>query len=481
VRQFCLKGSMRLHPRLAGRARQVHGPFKSTLLFLALCFGGSGGASGAAYLGNPANYTHLLGGLRSGDVLTLEPGHYDRGLRVHDLHGSFEKPIVIEGPSEGRPAVLLGQQGKNTVSIKNAGYVVVRNLEIDGRGAFVDAVKAEGNADFAHHITLENLYIHNFAAQQQSVGISTKCPAWGWTVRGNRIEGVGTGMYFGDSDGSDPFIGGVIEENLVENTIGYNLQIKHQTMRPALAGIPTEPRMTIIRRNRFIKAKKGSEGPEARPSVLVGHFPLQGPGKNDKYAIYGNLFFQNPGEALFQGEGNFALYTNLFYNSYKSEFPAIAIQPHNDIPRLVRVFFNTVVHPGEGIRILSGKGSEDFVQEVVGNAVFADLAIQGGSWTDNFVAEYGEAFEYLRLPVTDLSEMSLAPQEGRLCAMHQIALLAGYPESDRDFYGRLRDRESFGAVSPVAACQKSLPSHSNSGRKRKQDLVVTGNSSAATS
>ncbi len=97
------------------------------------------------------------------------------------------------------PQYCLGSRGK----IRSVSVMPVTssygNLEIDGAGALqVDAVKAEGNADFAHHITLENLYIHNFAAQQQSVGISTKCPAWGWIVRGNRIEGVGTGMYFGD-------------------------------------------------------------------------------------------------------------------------------------------------------------------------------------------------------------------------------------------------------------------------------------------
>jgi hypothetical protein len=66
--------------------------------------------------------------------------------------------------------------------------------------------------------------------------------------------------------------------------------------------------------------------------------------------IYGNLFFENPNEALFQGEGNIALYSNVFFNSHDIEFPAIAIQPHNDIPRMVRVFQNSVMHPTLGIR-----------------------------------------------------------------------------------------------------------------------------------
>ena len=54
----------------------------------------------------------------------------------------------------------------------------------------------------------------------------------------------------------------------------------------------------------------------ARPSLLVGHFPLTGAGRNDVYEIYGNFFWQNPTEALFQGEGNIALYDNVFVNDF---------------------------------------------------------------------------------------------------------------------------------------------------------------------
>ena len=56
----------------------------------------------------------------------------------------------------------------------------------------------------------------------------------------------------------------------------------------------------------------------------------KGRGAEDDYAIYGNFFYQNRNEALFQGEGNVALYGNLFVNDYGD---AVRIQPHNDIPR----------------------------------------------------------------------------------------------------------------------------------------------------
>ncbi|MGB5776168.1 MAG: hypothetical protein WBP89_16060 [Sedimenticolaceae bacterium] len=332
--------------------RSRRGLFAPILIICLATLLGAPPAIAEIYTAHPANYHRLLTKLHPGDVLRLEAGQYTRGLRIHELHGTAKQPIVIEGPIDGEPAVLLGRPRSNIVSIKDASYVVIRNLEIDGRGAFVDGVKAEGNARFAHHITLENLHIHNLVRHQQSVGISTKCPAWDWVVRGNRIVGVGTGMYFGDSDGSDPFIGGMIEDNEVIDTIGYNLQIKHQAPRPIIGGMPTEPRMTIIRRNRFIKSADASQGQAARRNALIGHQPLEGPGQHDEYAIYANLFFQNPGEALFQGEGNLALYSNLFFNSHPVEVLAVAIQPHNNIPKRVRVLFNTVVHPWKGIRVL---------------------------------------------------------------------------------------------------------------------------------
>jgi len=266
----------------------------------ALLWIGDGVAQARVLFADPDNYRQLLRQLGPGDTLRLAPGKYRRGLVVHDLHGEPEAPIVIEGPADPPYAVILGRSGHNTVSIKDASHVVIRNVEIDGQGAFVDGVKCEGHAGYAHHITLENLRIHNLAKHQQSVGISTKCPAWDWVVRGNHIEGVGTGMYFGNSDGSDPFVGGLIENNEIINTIGYNLQIKHQKARPAIEGMPMDRRLTIIRRNRFVKEKGGSVDVAARPNVLVGHFPLEGPGSDDTYAIYGNLFFENPSEALFQ-------------------------------------------------------------------------------------------------------------------------------------------------------------------------------------
>jgi hypothetical protein len=377
-----------------------------TLLWLALMpLAGTASTVNAG----PDDYRQLLRKLAPGDYLVLAAGQYRRGLPVHGINGTADAPIVIEGPTDGPRAVLLGRPGHNIVSIKNSSHVVIRNLEIDGQGEFVDAVKAEGTAQFAHHITLENLLIHSLVRHQQSVGISSKCLAWGWVVRGNRIVGVGTGMYFGDADGSAPFIGGVIEGNQVINTIGYNLQIKHQKARPKIAVLPQGPQQTVIRDNLFVKAEGGSQGTAARPNLLVGHFPITGPGSDDRYVIHGNLFFQNPNEALFQGEGNIDLYANLFYRSDESEIPAVAIQPHNDIPRRVRVAFNTIVAPGAGIRVL--RKPDDWVDDqwLIGNAVFAQTPLRGGRQVGNIELPYADAAGYLRAPIDDLDGLDLSP------------------------------------------------------------------------
>jgi len=306
------------------------------------------------YEATPENYRRLLDRLRAGDTLALAPGEYRDGLRLHNLAGEPGRPITITGPARGPAASFVANEDRNTVSIVDSHHVVVRNLVLDGGGAPVDAIKAERPARYAHHITLENLLIRGHGNSQQNVGISTKCPAWNWVIRGNTIIGAGTGMYLGDSDGSAPFVAGVIEQNLIVDSIGYNLQIKHQHRRPDVGDMPRAAASdTVIRRNVFAKTA-GASTEMPRPNVLVGHFPPEGPGSDDRYVIYGNFFYANRTEALFQGEGNIALYDNLFVNPYGD---AIHIQPHNDIPKRIDIAFNTVLAEGVGISVVAGESS----------------------------------------------------------------------------------------------------------------------------
>ena len=400
------------------------------------------------YIADPDSYPRVIAQLQAGDHVRFLPGVYSQGLRIHGLEGTPEKPIVIEGPAQRQRAVFAGRPGRNTISIKISRHVILRNLELNGRGAYVDGVKAEGDSSYAHHITLENLLIHNFGSHQQIVGISTKCPAWGWVVRGNRIMGLGTGMYFGDSEGGDPFVGGLIEDNEIIDTIGYNLQIKHQKKRPLDSDLPLEPQMTVIRRNLFVKEAELPPNFSARPNVLIGHYPLSGVGQEDTYAIYDNFFFQNRDEALIQGEGNFALYSNLFFNSHRNDFPAIAVQPHNDIPRKVSIFHNTIVTPGTGIRVLTGPGQDRDQQLVTGNAVFAKVPISGGRPGQNLQRDFVDATEFLLSAVPDLDSISLRPvSDGMRTSPTSLEQFSAYPAFNLDYDGRKHDGSTLGAYS----------------------------------
>ncbi len=325
--------------------------------------------------GSPDNYRQLLRQLGPGDELQLTAGEYLRGLPLHRLHGAPEKPVIISGPPRGAAAIFVARPGQNTVSIVDAVHVTVRDLALEGRGIAVDAVKCEGHAAFAHHITLENLRIEGHGATQQTVGISTKCPAWGWVIRGNVIRGAGTGIYLGDSDGSDPFVGGLIEGNVIADSVGYNLQIKHQAARPTVSGMPVGASETVIRDNVFLKSLPAREAAMPRPSVLVGHWPLSGPGSHDRYLVERNVFHGNPVESLFQGEGNITLRDNTFI---APDGDAIRIQPHNDVPREVLVEGNVIRARGAGIVLVAGEGAGAHRQMVRHNAVVAAQPVSAG-------------------------------------------------------------------------------------------------------
>ena len=250
------------------------------LLSLVSVFGCGGVApseTGAkVYQANPGNYQRLLRHLRPGDTLLLAPGTYESrrsspGLPLFRVHGTPDAPIVISGPESGPPAVLIGQSSHNTVRFSNASYITIRNLEIDGRNRGGDGIKAQG---IAHHITIENVKIRGVGNEQGTVGISTNGgTTWNWVIRNCVIQGAGTGMYLGNSDGNEPFIAGLIEHNLIIDTIGYNIEIKHQNPRPRVPGIPTGRSKTIIRHNVFSKRSKFLDWESGQTKFVSGPFP----------------------------------------------------------------------------------------------------------------------------------------------------------------------------------------------------------------
>ncbi len=321
-------------------------------------------------------------------MLTLEAGVYRQGLPLHNIKGTADHPIRIAGPANGPPAEFLGREGHNTVSLSNAAHLHIGRLVLNGDNLEVGAVKAEGHKSClsVHHMVLEDLLIIGHGADQQIVGIGSFCPAWNWIIRRNIIIGAGTGLYLGNSDGSAPFVGGLIEQNLIIDTVGYNLQIKHQLERPDGIGMPTLQTRTVVRHNLFTKANNASTGTHARPNLLLGHFPRQGAGSNDTYEVTNNLFFCNPKESLLQAEGRLSIARNIFVNPAGD---AISIQPHNDIPKNVDVQQNFVAASGKGVSI--SDATSNFIQSVTGNWIYAPVAATGGKQSDNQVAPFNLA------------------------------------------------------------------------------------------
>jgi hypothetical protein len=403
------------------------------------------GCNGAAPLrtiqATPSNYRSLIAGLLPGDRLLLAAGTYTQGLPLHNKHGEPGKCIVIEGPASGSPALFTGSDSWNVISLKDASYLTLRNLSLDGQGKWGDGVKAEATAVSVHHILIEGLSLRNFNRDLQVVGISTKCPAWNWVVRLTTITSTGTGMYFGGSNGEFETANFLVEHNLVHGTLGYNVQFKHQLSRNTSIGVPSTG-TTIIRHNTF--SKETGSGTTARTNLLVGHWPLSGPGSTDIYQIYGNLLYQNPSESLFQGEGNLAFHDNLLVNRTGT---AVRIQAHNSVPRRIEIFNNTVVASGTGISITGADPA--YAQRVVGNAVFAATPLTGGQQSSNVTGTYAGASTYLNNPMAALgSGLDLYPKTGQLQGTAiDYSVFGSLEDRDRDFNGSARVATYRGAYS----------------------------------
>ncbi len=368
----------------------------------------SGAAQARTYLADPSNYKTFLSALQPGDTLSLAAGRYLR-LALDGVHGTQTAEIVVRGPTSGSPAVIDGEPGYNTVQLYGCSYLVLEDLTVDGRGYDVDGVNAKDSV--SHHITVQRCTFLNLDNNQQTVAISTKATAWNWVVRGNRILSAGTGMYFGDSDGSSPFIAGLIEGNLVQNSIGYGIQIKFQLAYALSAGMPAGPNRTIIRNNVLIKDDRPSPSGD-RPNLLVDGFPDSGPGASDLYEIYGNFLDHNPRESLIQASGRVAIHDNIFVDA-GSDQTAILLTDHDRVLRLANVYNNTVFGGLQGIRLASQPRQEG---RIIGNMVFAasPISICGGcslaANQDNVAEAVASAGNFVNAPSTTLGTMDFYPR-----------------------------------------------------------------------
>jgi hypothetical protein len=394
----------------------------------------------AAVDADPATYEAVLPTLQPGDTLVLAPGMYTGNLDITGLNGTPEAPITITGPDD-KSAVFVGQGCCNTVEITGSSHVVVKNLTVDGQGlGGVFGVSAkDGESNVVHHITIEGCLFVGHGASQQTVAISTKAPTWGWIIRGNVIDGAGTGLYLGNSDGTSPFVSGLIEGNLVKDTIGYNMQIKFHGPWPAGTGLPAETTTTIVRNNVFLKNDAPSPDGD-RPNVLVGGFPESGPGSDNLYEIYGNFFFHNPREAHLQVSGRATIHDNVFVDAIDA---AVVLTDH-DLPlRMGHVYNNTIYGVARGVRFGNAASEGDLV---AGNLIFAPEGVTGPVETqaDNLVAAMAEANTIVAAPSLTLGQMDFYPLPGQAQgAPIDLSSAAGETDFDIDFNGNSKGDFAF--------------------------------------
>lgn len=441
------------------------------------------GCNGAAPLrtinATPSNYRSLIAGLIPGDRLLLAAGTYTQGLPLHGKNGEPGKCIVVEGPASGTPALFTGSDSWNVISLKDSSsYIALRNLSLDGQTKWGDGVKAEATGVSVHHILIDGLNLKNFNRNYLVVGISTKTPAWNWVIRRTTIHATGTGMYIGGSEGEFPFTNFLVEHNLIYDTLDYNAQFKHQESRNTSIGMPSTGTV-IIRHNTFVKETGSLSGDYARPNLLVGHWPVSGTGSTDTYQIYGNLLYENPYESLFQGEGNVAFHDNLLVNRGND---GVRIQAHNDVPKRIDIFNNTIVAAGYGIRVAGADPA--YAQRVVGNAVFAGTPLSGGQQSSNVTGTYSASSTYLNNPMGGLGAgLDLYPKSGQLQGTAiDYTPFTSYLEYDRDFNQQSRVATFRGAYSgdgvnpgwTPALAIKPVPGGGSSGNVLQNGVPVSG-------
>ncbi len=402
---------------------------RSTAAVLAAVVAAVAPVAAAVIDADPTDYRDKIATLQPGDTLRLQPGTYLR-LSLSDLHGEPEARITITGPESGDPAVIEGESCCNTVQLRRTSYLTLENLVIDSLGLeAIDGINSQGGT--SHDIVIENNTIRGVGGSQQTVGINTKGTAWNWVIRNNTILEPGTGLYLGDSNGSAPFIAGVIEGNLVKNATGYCMQIKHQVPYN-LPDAPAGPNVTLIRNNVFLKDDRPSPSGN-RPNLLVGPFPDSGHGSADRYEIYGNFLYHNHRESLIQASGRVAIHDNVLVDAGAGE-TAIFLTDHNGPLDLAYVYNNTIYGGAQGIRFASPAREDHWV---IGNLVFAGDPIGGNlsQQRDNVTDSVANAVNHVAQPSTVLGEMDFYPLPGRAQgpALDYPAPLLEHRHYDQDF------------------------------------------------
>ena len=398
---------------------------------------------------DPSNYVQVLGTLHPGDTLHLAAGTYaptgSTPLPLSNLNGTPSQWITVTGPAADPPTAIIQASPDgccNIVEITRSSYLAVEHLLIDGNhvdSAFGISAKG-GTSNLVHDIRIEDntlVHIDNDGDPadlgQQDVGITTKTPTWGWIIRRNKILGAGTGLYLGNSDGSDPFVAGIIDDNLVDKPTGYCMEIKQQNPWPTVAGMPEQPTATLISNNVFVKYDHAATTSGGRPNVLVDGFPDTGPGSHNHYEIYGNLFVHDSDDFLLQATGRVHVHDNLFVDD--SANGAVNFTNHDGKTVIDAIAYNNTIYGvGTGIGFSSAPSGVGFA---AGNAIYAATPLQGSvaTQTGNIAGPVAQAAGDVASPSITFGAMDFYPKTGGALdgAALNLSSVAGDVAYDRDF------------------------------------------------
>ena len=352
------------------------------------------------------SYTSSNRGTRCDSRRGNIPGSY-----LANLNGSADAWITVTGPASEAPAVIEGAPNFNTVEIANCSYLSIENLRIDSRGipgAF--GISARGRAgNLTHHIRIEHNTLVGQNGNQQTDGISTKTPTWGWSIRYNRISGAGTGLYLGDGR-----IPAVRRRRDRTQSHREHHRLQHGDQRSTLDSGDSRhaARAYVYDHSQQRVFQRRSAQPRWRPPQPArGLVSRYGPGSLNLYEIYGNYFVHNHREALFQGSGRVSLHDNIFVDGPYT-YPAIVLARQNAPLKVALVYNNTVYTTGPGIHLGSAALNGDVI---TGNLVFGSNPISGPALgvTHNLTGSFESAGQHVRTPSFDVSIADFYPLPGK--------------------------------------------------------------------
>jgi hypothetical protein len=123
------------------------------------------------------------------------------------------------------------------------------------------------------------------------------------------------------------------------------------------------------------------------------------------------------------------------------------IQPHNDVPKNIRVLNNTVIATTSGISVTGG--AQSFQQKVIGNAVFAQSPINASDQKDNVTDTKANAVNYVKNPngTPSARNLDLFQLAGRLTGsmIDQTSFSDQFSDWNKDFNGQQHDGSFRGA------------------------------------